>query len=146
MKKLAIAVFIILAFIIYQESTKAPRERVSYVQTLPEQAPFEVSDAFDGKWEGRRFDVSGDKICLETRILGEIENGQVSLRLMYNNTMLKGWISDEGKLSLYSDNARWGYDFQATQTTKRSPAIGRYQMRLATEHGKSPKSLNSTEA
>ncbi|EOD78835.1 hypothetical protein D515_02342 [Grimontia indica] len=115
MKKLMIAAAIgLTAFIIYSEANREPRERINYAQALPEAPAFEVSSNFDGQWEGKRIDISGDNICLETRILGSIEEGKVSLRLMYNNTLLKGWIADDGKLELYSNNERWGYDFKGT--------------------------------
>ncbi|MGF1834384.1 hypothetical protein [Photobacterium sanguinicancri] len=89
----------------------ANTERVPITVALPDSPSFTTSNQFDGNWEGKRVDVSGDRICLQTRIIGNIDNGQVTLKLMYNNTMLKGWISEQGKLELYSDSPRWGYRF-----------------------------------
>ncbi|WP_028022927.1 hypothetical protein [Enterovibrio calviensis] len=89
-------------------------ERVPLNTPLPDRAPFTVSNQFDGKWEGKRTDISGDSICLQTRIIGTIKQGKVSLRLMYNNTYLEGFISDTGELALFADSQKWGYRFDGS--------------------------------
>ncbi|MCC4800672.1 hypothetical protein BCT30_04790 [Enterovibrio norvegicus] len=86
---------------------------------LPVTAPFSVSNQFDGEWEGKRTDISGDNICLQTRIIGTIKEGKVSLRLMYNNTYLEGFVSDTGELALYADSQKWGYRFTGTANDDR---------------------------
>ena len=97
-----------IAVMLYQLGGK---ERQPINAAIPDSPAFTASDAFDGQWEGERFDVSGDKICSPTRVVGSIENGVVTIRLVYNNTLLRGWISAEGELELYTDSPRWGYRF-----------------------------------
>ncbi|OAN11623.1 hypothetical protein A3K86_22165 [Photobacterium jeanii] len=80
-------------------------------EPLPQAPSFVVSTAFDGEWQGKRLDISGDNVCQQTRILGTITDGEVKFKLMYNNTVLKGWISESGELDLYADSVRWGYRF-----------------------------------
>lgn len=86
-------------------------ERQPLSPPLPASPPFTPSAAFDGEWQGERFDESGDSICLPTAVVGTIKNGAVKLKLSYNNTYLLGWISEQGELVLYSDSLRWGYRF-----------------------------------
>ncbi|KLV03837.1 hypothetical protein ABT56_17310 [Photobacterium aquae] len=101
---------LVAVMFVMQGTTRS--ERVSMAQVPPPSGPsFAVGKVFDGDWVGRRIDVSGDKICLQTRIVGTIKEGNVTFRLMYNNTQLKGWVSAQGKLDIYADNPRWGYRF-----------------------------------
>lgn len=118
MKK-SLLLIVALALFVFLTGTLRTSERVSLNPGLPESPPFIVSNDFDGQWEGRRIDISGDKICLETRIIGTIENGNVLFRLMYNSSLLKGWISEHGELELYSDSPRWGYRFSGAVTDNR---------------------------
>ena len=97
-----------LAFMVFKLEHK---ERVPLNTALPDNPSFAISSNYDGKWEGERIDISGDKNCLETRVVGTIDQGKVNLRLMYNNTLLRGWVSDDGVLELYADSPRWGYRF-----------------------------------
>nr|WP_086940040.1 hypothetical protein [Thaumasiovibrio occultus] len=102
---LLVGAFILVAIVLSRV------EKKNVVASIPTEAPFAVSSAYDGKWEGERMDVSGDAICLETGITGEINEGKVTLILRYNSTVLRGWISEDGQLSLYSTSQRWGYRF-----------------------------------
>ncbi|OCH03201.1 hypothetical protein [Aliivibrio fischeri] len=86
-------------------------ERVPLNMPLPDNPSFNISNDFDGDWSGKRIDISGDGICRQTSVVGTIQEGKVSLRLVYNNTTLKGWISDNGELALYADSQKWGYRF-----------------------------------
>ena len=97
-----------IAVMLYQLGGK---ERQPINAAIPDSPSVAVSDAFDGQWEGERFDTSGDKVCSPTRVVGSIENGEVTITLVYNNTLLRGWISAEGELELYTDSPRWGYRF-----------------------------------
>lgn len=114
-KKPFVILAIVVAFVLLARQLTL-NERTPIIVALPDSPSFTASNLFDGDWAGKRVDVSGDKICLQTRILGTIDNGQVTLKLMYNNTLLKGWISAQGKLELYSDNPRWGYRFNGIAT------------------------------
>ncbi|MGR5062407.1 hypothetical protein [Photobacterium sp. DNB22_13_2] len=106
----------LLAFMIVKLGNN---ERQPINAALPEKPSFAISTAFDGQWEGERIDISGDKICLETRVTGTITHGEVKLTLMYNNTVLRGWISKNGTLELYADSPRWGYRFTGTAQKNR---------------------------
>lgn len=108
--------FGILAIMIFKLGNN---DRPPINAALPEQPTFTISTAFDGRWEGERLDISGDNICQETRVIGTIEQGEVKLTLTYNNTVLHGWISEEGELELYADSPRWGYRFAGTAQNNR---------------------------
>ncbi|KHT60226.1 hypothetical protein RJ45_23650 [Photobacterium gaetbulicola] len=99
----------------------------------PNTPPFPISMHYDGKWEGERRDISGDNICLETRVVGTIEQGVVNLKLMYNNTLLSGWVSNEGDLALYANSPRWGYRFMGT--AKKDRIDGEWRVTNAPCHG-----------
>lgn len=73
--------------------------------------PFAVSSVFDGDWEGERFDVTGSPICKPTKVSGSVTNGYARLRLHYNNTLLTGWIAQDGTLRLDHDSLQWNYTF-----------------------------------
>jgi hypothetical protein len=111
---LLIAILVILAGVHLSKVDKAP-----LMQAKPSQPPFKLSDKFDGQWRGERLDVSGDAICLESAITGEIVGGEVKLNLVYNNTTLTGWISEQGVLVLYSGSQRWGYRFSGQAQEER---------------------------
>ncbi|PSU34158.1 hypothetical protein [Photobacterium lutimaris] len=113
--------------------TLGGKERQPINTALPDQPSFAISTAFDGRWEGERIDISGDKICLETRVIGKIEQGKVELTLMYNNTVLRGWISKDGILALYADSPRWGYRFAGTAQNNRID--GQWRVTNAPCHG-----------
>ncbi len=132
MKKPFVILAIVAAILLIVRQL-ANTERVPIVVALPDSPSFTVTDAFDGQWEGKRVDVSGDKICLETRITGTIDNGQVSLTLVYNNTLLKGWISEQGVLELYSDSHRWGYRFSGAAINNKMD--GEWKVTNALCHG-----------
>ena len=87
---------------------------LSACNTMPDKPDFKVSTDHDGKYKGERIDISGGSICKETTITGQVEDGQARLRLTYNGTNLKGWISESGELKLYDDNPRWDYKFSGT--------------------------------
>lgn len=72
---------------------------------------FPVSREFDGQWRGERIDVSGDSICRPTTIVGSVTNGEAQLWLSYNQTLLTGWIAQNGDLVLSGNNPRWDYKF-----------------------------------
>ncbi|WP_039948661.1 hypothetical protein [Vibrio ichthyoenteri] len=86
---------------------------------LPENPNFTVSKDFDGEWLGRRKDVSKNWLCERTTISGKVVDGFVQLTLTYNGTPLKGWIDEQGALTLYATNARWDYRFTATASGNR---------------------------
>ena len=81
---------------------------------LPDTPGFTVSSEFDGEWAGRRIDVSKNWICDNTTITGTVVDGFAHLTLTYNGTPLKGWIDEQGTLTLYASNERWDYRFKAT--------------------------------
>ncbi|WP_087025037.1 hypothetical protein [Thaumasiovibrio subtropicus] len=89
-------------------------ERAPLNPPLPDSPNFVASTTFDGEWKGARKDTSGDSICLKTDILGSVIEGKVKIRLTYNNTILEGWISEQGDLQLYANSQRWGYRFAGT--------------------------------
>lgn len=72
---------------------------------------FLVSDRFEGQWRGERIDVSGDSICRQTTIVGSVKNGEAKLWLSYNQTLLTGWIAQNGDLALSSNSPNWDYKF-----------------------------------
>jgi len=78
---------------------------------LPDQPGFEVAKEFDGEWVGRRVDVTGNNLCERTTITGNVKEGLVRLTLTYNGTSLKGWIDEQGGLTLYATNRQWDYRF-----------------------------------
>ncbi|WP_194436727.1 hypothetical protein [Vibrio fluminensis] len=80
---------------------------------LPEEADFEVSQEFDGQWQGRRIDVTGNNLCERTTMAGTVKNGFAKLVLTYNGTLLQGWIDTQGNLQLYANNRQWDYRFSA---------------------------------
>lgn len=75
---------------------------------------FPVSSGFDGQWRGERLDVSGDPICSQTTIVGSVTNGEAKLWLSYNQTLLTGWIAQNGTLVLSGNSQRWDYKFTGT--------------------------------
>lgn len=85
---------------------------------------FAVSSAFEGKYYGERFDISGDQICNATKISGTVSNGFARLRLHYNDTILTGWIAQDGSLRLDSDSFKWEYNF--TGKAERNKIKGRW--------------------
>jgi len=78
-------------------------------QTVPKK-PANVSFEFDGHWKGDRIIKSGTR-CLETKIEGSIKNGLAELTLIYNDTLLKGWVNQEGRVTFEDDNPNWEYEF-----------------------------------
>lgn len=132
MKKGFITLIVFSVIVLFAVNLKGGK-RVSIKENLPDSPPFNVSNAFDGQWEGERVDKSGDDICWQTRIIGTIKDGNVSIRLMYNNTLLKGWISDAGILALYSDSQRWGYRF--TGNAVNNHISGKWKVTNAPCHG-----------
>lgn len=72
---------------------------------------FPVSYGFEGQWRGERIDVSGDSICRPTTIVGSVTNSKARLRLSYNQTLLTGWIAQNGSVVLTGDHPRWDYKF-----------------------------------
>ena len=79
--------------------------------TTPMPPPSSVSMKFEGIWKGERFDVSGDTICQVTKISGKVSKGFMSVTLHYNNTLLTGWIEEDGTIHLKDDNPQWDYRF-----------------------------------
>lgn len=78
---------------------------------LPSEPDFAVSNAFDGKWVGRRLDESNSNMCERTTIEGHVVDGFVHLVLTYNGTSLKGWISESNQIRLYATHPQWDYRF-----------------------------------
>jgi hypothetical protein len=78
-------------------------------QTIPEK-PANVSLEFDGIWKGERIITSGSR-CLETKIEGSVKNGLAELTLIYNGTLLRGWINQAGKVTFEAYNPNWNYAF-----------------------------------
>jgi hypothetical protein len=87
---------------------------LSACNSIPDKPAFEPSKSFDGSYRGTRIDVSNDAICKETAIVGTVVNGEANLKLTYNSTNLKGWINEQGSLTLYDDNSQWNYHFSGT--------------------------------
>ncbi|WP_114765101.1 hypothetical protein [Vibrio rhodolitus] len=77
----------------------------------PAEPGFDVHQGFDGRWQGRREDVTGNNLCSKTAITGVVENGFVQLTLAYNGTVLTGWIDSQGQLTLYANHSQWDYRF-----------------------------------
>lgn len=132
MKKWLVAAIALAVFVFIVSNSTKP-ERTPINEALPDSPPFTASNSFDGHWQGKRIDVSGDSICSPTSMIGTINNGIVSLRLKYNNTLLKGWISDNGELALYADSQRWGYRF--TGEARHGRIEGEWKVTNAPCHG-----------
>ena len=87
---------------------------------LPSKPNFTVSKEFDGKWLGRRVDVTGNNMCSKTTMAGTVVDGFAQFVLTYNGTPLKGWIEErEGDLVLYATNEQWDYRFTGTANNNR---------------------------
>lgn len=72
---------------------------------------FPISNEFDGRWHGKRTDISNASICLPTTITGTIKKGNVTFKQTYNQSYLTGWVSSDGNLVLNPSNTNWPYKF-----------------------------------